>query len=105
MVAAVKRVPENEISARAFASGVAGSPAPGPARVWGVLLSLWQQQVYPKLTSSGNYSQAAGSAASSRTRSGSLAVATSPTVTSSRICRSLARSAIHTSWSAAAAPR
>ena len=42
-----------------------------------------------------------GSAARSRTRSGSLPVATSAIVTSSRICRSLARSAIHTSCSAA----
>src|SRR5690606_10052533 len=44
-------------------------------------------------------SQAAGSAASWRTRSGRLPVATCSRVTSSRMLRSVARSAIHTCWS------
>ena len=58
----------------------------------------------PPLAGPAGQVQARGSAASSLTRSGRVPLATSATVTSSRISRSLARSAIHTSCSARAAP-
>ncbi|SCF01747.1 hypothetical protein GA0070612_3061 [Micromonospora chokoriensis] len=48
--------------------------------------------------------QARGSATNSVTRAGRVPAATSATLTSSRISRSLARNAIQTSWSARAGP-